>query len=61
MSSKQIGRNVEVYMDNMLAKSREVNSHLDNLQEALNTLKRYQMKLNPVRCIFGLKKGLKQT
>ena len=33
MFSKQIGRNVEVYVDDMLVKSREAKSHLDNLQE----------------------------
>ena len=31
MFSKQIGRNIEVYVDDMLIKSREAKSHLDNL------------------------------
>ena len=47
MFSKQIGRNVEVYMDDMLAKSKEEFAHLDDLQETFITLKQYQMKLNP--------------
>ena len=31
MFSKQIGRNMEVYVDNMLVKSKEESTHLDNL------------------------------
>ena len=33
MFSKQIGRNIEVYMDDMLVKSREAKSHLNDLQK----------------------------
>ena len=54
MFSKQIGRNVGVYVDDMLVKSREAKSHLDDLQETFNTLKRYQMKLNTAKCVFGV-------
>ena len=52
--SKQIGRNMEVYVDDMLIKSREARTHLVNLQEAFDTLKRYKMKLNPVKFLFGV-------
>ena len=52
--NKQIDRNVEVYVDNMLVKRREAKSHLDNLQETFNTLSRYQMKLNPAKYVFGV-------
>ena len=41
MFSKQIGRNMEVYMDDMLIKSKEESAHLDNLQEAFTTLRKY--------------------
>ena len=41
MFSKQIGRNMEVYMDDMLIKSKEKSAHLDNLQEAFTTLRKY--------------------
>ena len=47
MFRSQIGRNVEVYMDDMLVKSAREIQHLDNLQETFNTLRRYKMKLNP--------------
>ena len=54
MFSKQIGRNMEVYVDDMIAKSKEVLAHLDNLKETFATLKQYQMKLNPSKCAFGV-------
>jgi hypothetical protein len=41
MFSDQIGRNVEVYVDDMLVKSREPISHLADLEETFNTLRRY--------------------
>ena len=57
MFNKQIGRNMEVYVDNMLVKSKEELAHLDNLREMFATLKQYQMKLNPSKCVFGVALG----
>ena len=57
MLSKQIRRNMEVYMDDMLIKSKEESAHLDDLEETFTTLKQYQMKLNPSKCAFGVASG----
>ena len=57
MFNKQIGRNMEVYMDDMLVKSKEELAHLDDLREMFTTLKQYQMKLNPSKCVFGVASG----
>ena len=57
MFSKQIGRNMEVYMDDMFIKSRKELAHLDDLKETFTTLKQYQMKLNPAKCVFGVASG----
>ena len=57
MFSKQIDRNMEVYVDDMLVKSREELVHLDDLKEMFTTLKQYQMKLNPAKCVFGVASG----
>ena len=54
MFNKQIGRNMEVYVDDMLVKSKEAKTHLDDLQETFNNLRRYRMKLNPTKCVFGV-------
>ena len=57
MFNKQIGKNMEVYMDDMLVKSKEESTHLDDLQETFTTLRRYQMKLNPNKCTFRVASG----
>ena len=57
MFSKQIGRNMEVYVDDMLIKSKEELTHLDDLRETFATLKQFQMKLNPSKCVFGVASG----
>ena len=54
MFHDQIGRNVEVYVDDMLVKSEEEESHLDDLGETFKTLRKYQMKLNPSKCACGV-------
>ena len=41
MFSKQIDRNMEVYVDDMLVKSKEELTHPDNLRETFATLKQY--------------------
>nr|XP_023870391.1 uncharacterized protein LOC111982992 [Quercus suber] len=57
MFRPQIGRNVEVYVDDMLVKSLDEGSHLDDLQETFETLRRYKMKLNSSKCAFGVSSG----
>ncbi|XP_073309970.1 uncharacterized protein [Primulina huaijiensis] len=54
---KQLGRNVEVYVDDMLGKTREVASYIVDLEETFATLVHYGIKLNPAKCIFGVKSG----
>ena len=54
MFSEQIGRNMEVYVDDMLVKSKEDLTHLDDLKEMFATLRQYQMKLNSSKCAFGV-------
>ena len=48
---------MEVYVDDMLIKSKEELAHLDDLKETFTTLKQYQMKLNPAKCVFGVASG----
>ena len=57
MFSKQIETNMEVYVDDMLVKSKEELTHLDDLKETFATLRQYQMKLNPSKCAFGVASG----
>ena len=48
---------MEVYVDDMLVKSKRAEIHLDNLKETSDTLRKYQMRLNPVKCVFGVSSG----
>ena len=57
MFAPQIGRNVQVYVDDMLVKSRREEDHLEDLRETFNTLRYYNMKLNPRKCAFGVTAG----
>ena len=57
MFSHQIGRNVEVYVDDMLVKSKDKANHLDDLKETFNTLRKYNMKLNHAKCVFAVVSG----
>ncbi|KAM1879468.1 hypothetical protein ACFX14_041340 [Malus domestica] len=41
MFTEQIGKSMEVYVDNMLVKSKHVNQHITNLSETFTILKRY--------------------
>ena len=57
MFAHQIGRNVQVYVDDMLVKSIREDVHLDNLKETFDTLCSYNMKLNSSKCAFGMTTG----
>ena len=43
---------MEVYVDDMLVKSKEHPGHMKHLQETFELLQRYNMKLNPLKCAF---------
>ena len=57
MFTYQIGRNMEVYVDDMLVKSAREVSHLDDLWETFDTLRLFDMKLNPSKCVFVVALG----
>ena len=52
MFLEQIGRNMEVYADDILVKSVLLIYHIGNLQKVFITLKRYRMKLKPYEVCF---------
>jgi hypothetical protein len=57
MFQTQIGRNMEVYVDDILVKSLTTGGHIADLAEAFENLRRYRMKLNPQKCAFGVDSG----
>ncbi|KAL5554521.1 hypothetical protein UlMin_041922 [Ulmus minor] len=57
MFKQQIGKTMEVYVDDMLVKSLKADEHIDNLRESFEVLREYKMKLNPAKCAFGVTSG----
>jgi hypothetical protein len=55
--STQIGRNLEVYIDDLVAKTKEGCSHTVDLEEILSQVRRYRIRLNPAKCSFGVQAG----
>ncbi|XP_071727859.1 uncharacterized protein [Rutidosis leptorrhynchoides] len=53
----QRGRNVEIYIDDMVIKSRDEGNAISEIEETFNTLRRLNMKLNPKKCIFEVQTG----
>ncbi|KAI5337749.1 hypothetical protein L3X38_017020 [Prunus dulcis] len=49
-----IGNTMEVYVDDMLVKSRTADKHIPNLSAMFAILKQYKMRLNPTKCGFGV-------
>ena len=52
-----LGKTIEVYIDDMLVKSKERPEHAEHLQEAFKLLRAYGMKLNRSKCAFGVSAG----
>ncbi|PKI62331.1 hypothetical protein CRG98_017332 [Punica granatum] len=48
---------VEVYVDDTIAKSKEGEDHLVNLKRFFDRLKEYKLRLNPAKCTFGARSG----
>ncbi|XP_075515931.1 uncharacterized protein LOC142550751 [Primulina tabacum] len=55
--SAQVGRNVEVYVDDILIKSKNSADLIEDLRETFATLRSYGLKLNPQKCTFGVRSG----
>ncbi|XP_013617478.1 PREDICTED: uncharacterized protein LOC106323992 [Brassica oleracea var. oleracea] len=45
---------MEFYINDMLVKSLEAEDQISHLQQALSTFRKYNMKLNPAKCSFGV-------
>jgi hypothetical protein len=53
----QIRRNVLTYVDDIIVKSTKQENHITNLQETFANFRQAGLKLNPEKCVFGVKKG----
>nr|ABG65975.1 retrotransposon protein, putative, Ty3-gypsy subclass [Oryza sativa Japonica Group] len=54
---KQLGQNVEAYVDDIIVKSRKAFDHAIDLQETFDSLRTAGTRLNPEKCVFGVRAG----
>ena len=52
-----IGRIVEVYIDDVVVKTKEPEGHLADLKVVFDILKTYRLRLNASKCAFGVGSG----
>jgi hypothetical protein len=52
----QIGKNLLAYVDDIVVKSKKRQDHIQDLQETFSNLRKENLKLNPEKCTFGVKK-----
>ncbi|GJR42446.1 reverse transcriptase domain-containing protein [Tanacetum coccineum] len=55
---KQIGRNLEVYVDDLVIKIRTEEEMIRDIEETFKTLRQINMKLNPKKCTFRMQEGM---
>lgn len=54
MFAEHLRTTMEVYIDDMLVKSLQARQYLDHFSQAFAVMRKYNMKLNPAKCSFGV-------
>jgi hypothetical protein len=54
---RQLNKNVEAYVDDVVVKTRNSNTLIADLEETFASLREYRWKLNPNKCVFGIPSG----
>ena len=57
MFESQMGKNIEVYIDDMVVKSKKVFEHIGDLTNIFEILRRHKLRLNVSKCSFGVGLG----
>ena len=57
MFESQLDKNIEIYIDDMVVKSKVVLEHLGELGNIFEVLKKYKLRLNASKCSFGVGLG----
>jgi len=52
-----IGKNVQTYVDDMVVTSQVKDQHVTDLEELFTTIAKYNLKLNPEKCVFWVEAG----
>ena len=57
MFKPRLGKNIEIYVDDMVVKSKVVTEHLEDLGDIFDVLRRHKLRLNASKCSFGVGSG----
>ena len=57
MFESLLGKNIEIYIDDMVVKSKVVSEYLGDLQVVFEILRSYKLRLNASKCSFGVGSG----
>ena len=57
MFKPQLDKNIEIYVDDMVVKSKVVSEHLGDLGSTFNVLRKHKLRLNTSKCSFGVGSG----
>ena len=57
MFESQLGKNIEIYIDDMVVKSKVVSKYLGDLGTIFEILRKYKLRLNAFKCSFGTGSG----
>ena len=57
MFEPQLGKVIEVYIDDMVIKSKMVSEHVKDLEIIFNILREHKLRLNASKCSFGVRSG----
>lgn len=55
--ANQVGHNLEVYVDDIVVKTKKSNDLVTDMEETLASLRRFRVKSNHEKCVFGVPKG----
>ena len=57
MFEPQLGKNIEIYIDDMVLKSKLESEHVSNLGNIFEILRKHKLHLNASKCSFGVGSG----
>ena len=57
MFEPQLGKSIEVYIDDMVVKSKVVSEHVRDLGNIFEILRKHRLRLNASKCLFGIGSG----
>ena len=52
-----LGHHIEVYINDIVVKSKRASEHVDHLRKLFEMMRHHHLKLNPLKCAFGVRAG----